>query len=460
MPKLREWQTHCIGTALSHYKNHNHFFCQATPGSGKTRMAAELAKSLFESDQIDFVICFAPSCEVVEGFVRTFEQTLEKPLSGFIGAAGAALTYQAMEHRDTSFWRLFDECRILTVFDEIHHCASAKNSQLGNAWGQKILQRIQDRARFTLALSGTPWRSDERCIALARYSDPDGEVIVDYRYGLSDAVNDSVCRSPRIVLVDNENVQLLKNDGEKHSFNGIARLLKGSRVTYEQLVQHNHVMAEMIRAATYRLSVVRDRTPDAAGLIVASNIAHANQIAKMLYESGESFTVVTNQTQDSKRIIDEFRNGEQRWIVAVGMVSEGTDIPRLQVCCYLSRIRTELHYRQVLGRILRRRGNSDKSAWFYALEENQLTTFSHRIEEDLPADRAVVQRPNVIEEAPIDRDGFGTLNSTMPPDSEEDKVEIDEGPTNPKPKTSFAPNVLQTEILFSQQYRQLLLSIF
>ena len=41
------------------------------------------------------------------------------------------------------------------------------------------------------------------------------------------------------------------------------------------------------------------------------------------------------------------------WIISVGMISEGTDIPRLQICCHLSLIRTELHYRQVLGRVLR-----------------------------------------------------------------------------------------------------------
>lgn len=152
---------------------------------------------------------------------------------------------------------------------------------------------------------------------------------MDYRYSLSEAVNDSVCRSPRRVLVDNENVQL-------------------------ELVEHDHVMTEMIRVASTRLRTLREQMPNAAGLIVATNIAHANRIARTLYERGDSFSVVTNQTQDSKRIIDEFRNGEQRWIVAVGMVSKGTDIPRLQVCCYLSRIRTELHYRRVLGRILRR----------------------------------------------------------------------------------------------------------
>ncbi|HDL5329817.1 TPA: DEAD/DEAH box helicase family protein, partial [Pseudomonas aeruginosa] len=62
---LRGWQNSCINTALKHFSTTPHFFCQATPGAGKTRMAAELASRLLEQDSIDLVMCFAPSCQVV-----------------------------------------------------------------------------------------------------------------------------------------------------------------------------------------------------------------------------------------------------------------------------------------------------------------------------------------------------------------------------------------------------------
>lgn len=64
--------------------------------------------------------------------------------------------------------------------------------------------------------------------------------------------------------------------------------------------------------------------------------------------------------------------------------------PRLQVCCYLSRIRTELHYRQVLGRVLRRMGESDDQAWLFMLAEPTLRRFAERIADDLPDDLAVL----------------------------------------------------------------------
>ncbi len=305
---------------------------------------------------------------------------------------GAAYTYQAMEYRDEGFWQLLDDYRVFVVFDEIHHCAG-HDPLLSNAWGQQILHRIQDRAAFTLALSGTPWRSDDKAIALARYSSPEGHLICDYRYGLKEAVADGVCRSPRIVLLDNQKVKLTEELGADSSvrlFPSIAKLLGESPVTYEELLRHDEVINPILDLGCSKLSELRHIKPDAAGLVVATDIEHAQQIALALEAMGEECRIVTNKTPDAQQVINAFRSSACRWIVAVGMISEGTDIPRLQVCCYLSRIRTELHYRQVLGRVLRRTGESDDQAWLFMLAEPTLQGFAERIADDLPDDLAVL----------------------------------------------------------------------
>jgi superfamily II DNA or RNA helicase len=391
-PSPRKWQNQCIEIALEHYITTPHFFCQATPGAGKTRMAAELARQLLEQGKIDLVLCFAPSCQVVDGFRTTFSAVLRRRLDGLIGAIGTASTYQAMEHQDDAFWRLFDDYRVFAVFDEIHHC-SGHDPLLSNAWGQQILLKMQDRAAFTLALSGTPWRSDDKGIALARYSNPEGRLICDYRYGLKEAISDGVCRSPRIVLLDNQMLRLQEdfaNDSTVKLFPSIAKLLRESPVSYEDLICHDEALSQLLDLGSKKLDEVRMLKPNAAGLVVATNIAHAHQVATALKDKGESFQVVTTRTPDAQQVINAFKNSDCRWIVAVGMISEGTDIPRLQVCCYLSRIRTELHYRQVLGRVLRRMGEIDDQAWLFVLAEPTLKRFSQRIADDLPEDLAVV----------------------------------------------------------------------
>ncbi|SDU25063.1 Superfamily II DNA or RNA helicase [Pseudomonas pohangensis] len=462
---LRDWQSGCITKALEHFKVTPHFFCQATPGAGKTYMAAELARRLLEQNRIDLVLCFAPSCQVVEGFRSTFATVLGRRLDNQIGAVGAAYTYQAMEYRDEGFWQLLDDYRVLVVFDEIHHCAG-HDPLLSNAWGQQILHRIQDRAAFTLALSGTPWRSDDRAIALARYSSPEGHLICDYRYGLRDAVADGVCRSPRIVLLDNEKVKVTEEMGADSSvklFPSFAKLLWESPVTYEELLRHDEVIDQLLDLGCIKLNELRLIKPDAAGLVVATDIEHAQQIAHALNAKGEGCRIVTNKTPDAQHVINSFRHNDSRWIVAVGMISEGTDIPRLQVCCYFSRIRTELHYRQVLGRVLRRTGETDDQAWLFMLAEPMLHRLAERISDDLPDDLAVlneVQIPDFSSDSNADWIGSASdidgLAGSIKNGTEQ---AIGLGATNTASLAGFAAEP-SYQVSFSNHYRQQLLACF
>lgn len=445
---------------MQHYTRTPHFFCQATPGAGKTRMAAELAQKLLQQDQIDLVLCFAPSCQVVDGFRTTFSPVLGKRLDGLIGAVGAACTYQSMEYLDDSFWALLDDYRVFVVLDEIHHCAG---DQLGfsNAWRQQILQKVQDKAVFTLALSGTPWRSDDKYIALARYSTAEGRLICNYRYGLKEAIADGVCRSPRIVLIDNQMMKVTdKQEGDLtiKKFPSIAQLLRESPVSYEDLLCHEDIINQLLRLGCEKLNEVRDNRSDAAGLVVATNVVHAYQISLVLEAWGESFQVVTNKTLQAQQIINEFKTSNCRWIVAVGMISEGTDIPRLQVCCYLSRIRTELHYRQVLGRVLRRMDETDEQAWLFLLAEPTFKDFSQRISEDLPDDLSAlicIREPEVLPRLIAESYGFTEgfvdknhdSNRLVSINLEDQSLLIE------RYSTSY-------EISFSLNYRQELLAIY
>lgn len=322
------------------------------------------------------------------------------------------------------------------------------------------------RAAFTLALSGTPWRSDEKAIALARYSSPEGHLICDYRYGLKDAIADRVCRSPRIVLLDNQRVKLTEELGADSSvrlFPSIAKLLGESPVTYEELLRHDDVINPILDLGCSKLNELRQNKPDAAGLVVATDIEHAQQVALALEAMGEECRIVTNKTPDAQQVINAFRSSACRWIVAVGMISEGTDIPRLQVCCYLSRIRTELYYRQVLGRVLRRTGELDHQAWLFMLAEEALQSFAERIADDLPDDLAVLS--TVKAPAPCSDLNAGGHESARNAD---EHFLCGENQVKGRAKTGVASVVSLNgfasepgyQITFSQYYRQQLLACF
>jgi superfamily II DNA or RNA helicase len=383
--KLRRWQHECIKLALEKYKSgQNHFLAQATPAAGKTFMTASLANRLLKNNEIDLVLCFSPSKIVASEFSTVLSDITQYSFDGKIGAKGQSITYHKMSHLDEDFWSLFDKFRVLAVFDEIHHCSDE------NAWGEEITKNIQDKATHTLALTGTPWRSDHVPISLSKYCSVEGKIKCDYVYGLADAIRDNVCRMPKIIALDNDEITLTKSNVTK-SYNSFGELLSDSSFTYIELIQDENVILSLIKRADKQLDFIRKSNPNAGGLIVACSVNHAEQITGILEEKlNEIADIVSYKEDNPPEKIQQYKQGTKKWIVSIGMVSEGTNIPRLQVCCHLTNIRTELHYRQILGRILRVTDAKNQEATLFMPAEPRLIEYAYRISEDIPTEANIV----------------------------------------------------------------------
>jgi superfamily II DNA or RNA helicase len=389
--ELRQWQAECINLALKEYKDGAaHFLALATPGAGKTVMASVLADQLLKNDVVDLVICFSPSSIVAKDFGESLQVRTQEQFDGKMGARGHSLTYQSLQYLDGSFWQLFDRFRVFAIFDEIHHCAGS-NIDNANAWGEQIIINIQDKAKLTLALTGTPWRSDAAPIVLSNYMHPSNKISCDYIYGLAQAVRDNVCRLPQIVAIDNDNISVV--DGiEKKTFSSFKSLLSQSNIPYQEVIQNEEVINYLIHSSHERLTEIRKTNSEAAGLIVASSVEHAQAILLLMKSCfNENATLVTYRESEPIRIIQQFRDASTPWIISVGMISEGTNIPRLQVCCHLTNIKTEMHFRQILGRILRRTNSANQEAIMYMPAEPKLVEYAYRVKQDIPFEADVVK---------------------------------------------------------------------
>ncbi|KAB0304177.1 diguanylate cyclase [Vibrio fortis] len=415
---LRAWQAECAAQAIEKFtlNKHSHFFCQATPGAGKTVMAAEVASRLFEREMIDLVLCFSPSLAVAEGMQKTFSWRLECSFNGGLGSLGGSYTYQSIRFLDENFWNTVSKYRVLVVFDEIHHC-SFDDEGRSNSWGLEIVSKIQGFARYALALSGTPWRSDRLPIVMAEYSDPDGMLICDYQYGLQQAVVDKVCRQPKIALIDNEHLSIQKGNSNQH-FSSILDCLKQSDVSYHSVIHNEDAMNYILNSGCQKLAQIRQESPNAGGLVVAASIKHAKHIQKRLIEHfNQSACIVTYHHDNPLNEIESFRHSNVQWIVSVGMISEGTDIPRLQVCCHMSSVKTELYFRQVLGRILRVDDSPNQEAWLYTFAEESLIGFAERIEQDIPESCLFIKSNEQTDES-------DKVQSFTPTDLSNDKIMV------------------------------------
>jgi hypothetical protein len=113
-------------------------------------------------------------------------------------------------------------------------------------------------------------------------------------------------------------------------------------------------LPDVLRRAHTQLEKLRTEDGDAAGLVIAMTQDHARGIARILKEQfGVDAVVATSDDPESTKRIGAFRDSSDPWLVAVRMVSEGVDLPRLRVGVYATTTITDLFFRQAVGRLVR-----------------------------------------------------------------------------------------------------------
>jgi superfamily II DNA or RNA helicase len=219
-------------------------------------------------------------------------------------------------------------------------------------------------------LTGTPFRSDENPIPFVRYErGEDGlqRSRSDSSYGYSDALRDGVVR-PVIFLAYSGETRWRTSAGDELA----ARL--GEPMTQDLIAQAWRTaldptgdwMPQVLRAADNRLSILRSHgMTDAGGLVISSDQQTARAYAKLIDQiTGEKAVVVLSDDAGASARIAEFGASEQRWMVAVRMVSEGVDIPRLAVGVYATSASTPLFFAQAIGRFVRARQQGETASVF------------------------------------------------------------------------------------------------
>ncbi len=212
-------------------------------------------EEIIRKNLIDLVVCFSPSKEISDSIKEAFSSVLDCEFDGKIGSVGCSITYQSMRFLPPTFWSSLAKYRVFCVFDEIHHCGG-DNHDNSNSWGLSLLKEVQAAAKFTLALTGTPWRSNLTPVTLASYTDPEGEIVCDYQYPLAKAVQDKVCRKPKIVLVDcyHSVVSTLETS---ISYRSISELIEKGKVSYSMVIRNDDALTHILSEAVGRLQKIR-----------------------------------------------------------------------------------------------------------------------------------------------------------------------------------------------------------
>lgn len=366
-PTLRQWQQEALDLFLA--RKPKDFLAVATPGAGKTTFALTLASTLHAEKTVERIIVVVPTehlkvqwSQAAARFGLSLDPAFTNSSAVNPAYDGIVVTYAQVGMHPFKHHAVASSRRTLVILDEIHHAGDAKS------WGDGVREAYND-VEHRLALTGTPFRSDDSAIPFVTYEeDGEGHLVsqADYTYGYAEALADGVVR-PVVFLAYSGEAQWKDSAGEEYS----ARLgepldaAQTARAWKTALDPKGDWIAAVLQAAQTRLTKLRSHMPDAGGLVIATDTTTARAYAKILKTiSNTPVTVVLSDEPGSSKRIEEFSASQDEWLVAVRMVSEGVDVPRLAVGVYATSASTPLFFAQAIGRFVRSRMPGESASIF------------------------------------------------------------------------------------------------
>ena len=375
--ELRTWQHDFVERWRQSSKD---FLLSALPGSGKTIAALTVAKKFLDADVYGRLIVVVPSLNLRDQWKTEAWELFHVSLQSteFRGTLktdyqGAVTTYQTVASNALLFRNLCSRQPTMVIFDEIHHAGDQRN------WGDAIKSAFEPSIS-RLCLSGTPFRTDGTPIPFVQY-DHEGFCIADMIYDYPRAIRDGVVRVVKFVPHKGQ-VEYLK-DGElvmADVHRDISEEEADNHLRY-LINPDNRWVRSFLARAHEELCSLRKDMPEAAGLVLCADADRAVRTANVLKSIiGMMPDIVLSDDEKANSTVSQFRDSQRPWVVAVRQVSEGVDIKRLMILCYLTTTVTELFFRQAVGRIVRNQGTEfDEQAFCFLPEDPRLVHMAEEI---------------------------------------------------------------------------------
>ena len=351
---LRKWQQ--VAAAQVFESSNEAFLASATPAAGKTTFGLHVAHRMLSEGRVARVAVVAPTTHICRQWAldaARYGIHLEPNRPNSAGPEprdrhGISVTYATVAAGSEVHRRRCAERPTLLIADEPHHMGEDAS------WGRSTVDAFAS-AKFRLLLSGTPFRSDNSPIPWVTYTD-EGVSSADYDYGYTQALIDNVCRPVTFHTYGGEMEWVSDGKVRRAGFDVVLPAPEAARRLRTALDADGDWITHVLRDANDELVKIRAGDhPNAGGLVIAMDKEHADKLAGRLARiTGERPDVVHSDAADASQRIARFSANAEPWLVSVLMVSEGVDVPRLRVGVYATNSRTELFFRQVIGRFIRR----------------------------------------------------------------------------------------------------------
>lgn len=405
---LRQWQGECLRKVVGFVnEGKTNFLCTATPGSGKTKLALTVAHYFLKEKYCDRVVVVTPSDQLKRQWSWEAAEfagiDLDPDYSNSQGIEvsdfhGVAITYALLgqDKKSVHAQNTFSK-KTLVIFDEIHHAGESLT------WGNAVKNSFEN-AVFRLAISGTAFRSDDAQIPFITYENKVS--VADYTYSYERAIRENVCRPVYFTIHEGQMKWKVGAQEFEHTFKDSLAPDQVSKRLKTALDPKGNWVKDVLKDADRKLSEIRQTHHNAAGLVFAATQRHAQEISKVVEKiTGEIPPVVISSDDDGSEKIQAFKNGNGRWLISVRMVSEGVDIPRLRVGVYLTIIKSELYFRQAVGRFVRvLKSLQSQDAFIFIPQDKDIVKLAETIQ---------LERDHALEDAERKAGGADGVNTDL-----------------------------------------------
>lgn len=370
---LRKWQRE----ALESFANSNPetYLAVACPGAGKTTFALAAIRQRLRGEALPIVVVVPTQHLKVQwaaaavGFGLHLDPHWKADEGGLAGDMhGIVVTYSQASSSAQALTKMASGGMV--VLDEVHHAATDKT------WGDGVAEAFEG-ADCRLLLSGTPFRSDNNAIPFVEYSFGDyGDAVADYEYGFGEALVDGGVVRPVFFPRFDGHMEWINTQGDEVSAGFDDELLRaewGARLRTALSID-GQWLATVLDHANERLHTIRETHTNAGGLVIATDHEHARGIARAIKKRyGIEPAVALSDDPNASKVISDFAHGDDPWVVAVRMISEGVDIPRLRLAVFATTTTTPMFFRQAVGRIARwTPGQRSQRAYMYIPDDVRL----------------------------------------------------------------------------------------
>ena len=381
----RQWQSRLIQLLRARLVNSqpggHDVLIHAGPGAGKTLGALLSFHTLQREQRLDRFLVFCHRSSIARQWLeaagrlnlRLREWDPEQGLAALGGPCtwdGLLLSYQSAGRHRSHLKAKLPEAglgRWLAIADEVHHLGLDPDEPEAAAWGFAFSQ-LTAGAQLRLGLTGTPFRADNLAFCAAR------RVRVREGDDVIERIAPDLSVEPRQLILagDVRPLEFRFQDGwvehgrpQASADTETSPLSAEARESWRarnlrraiQLGDSSSIALRLLLNARKRLEQVRTSHPEAGGLVIARDIAHARRITGLLEEEGDRVHLVHSQDPDAAARLAAFQAGEADWLVSIDMCAEGFDAPRLRVVAYLTTVVTRSRFVQAITRAVRMDGH-------------------------------------------------------------------------------------------------------